>query len=307
MKAALKLCAVLFTSFGVSGADIQITQAPAVGEIGNVVGIVAGIDDYTKYKVAIVIRVFGTYWSKPTFANPSAPLYQGSENIYFDSGFITGGQDFCADRIVVFLVRAEFSIPLVSGGTDIPRELQAAALAVDEWDRAGGGSSSFEWSGHTWEHKITGDCVWGPGPNHFSKDSAWVDAQGRLHLVVRFVNGKWRCGEIILRESLGYGRYSFHISSDLRSMPTNIVFGAFIYDVNTGYEMDIEHNNGPVIGKPFPWQYVVQPWQNPGNRHRFDEEHATNVLVHTFAWLPGTVQFSTFDGPPQYTGKYNGK
>jgi hypothetical protein len=219
---------------------------------------VTGVDP-TQYKIAIIIEVFGTFWSKPTFARPFTSVRPAGPMLgNFSENFITGGQDVCAERIFLFLVPIDAEIPLVGNGGGIPPELRRIAVATSVANRIGE-NETFLWSGHEWITKDTGECIWGPGPNYFSKDSAWVDPQGILDLSIRFVNGHWRCGEIFLTRSLGYGTYTFYLASDVSGLPDKIVFSGFIYNDSTGEEADVEFSNGDVVRPQWPWQYVKQP------------------------------------------------
>jgi hypothetical protein len=71
-----------------------------------------------------------------------------------------------------------------------------------------------------------------PGPNHFSDShgSVWVDEQGALHLKIRKINGVWHSAEVILAESLGYGKYVTWTTSRVDLIDRNAVFGIFTYD-----------------------------------------------------------------------------
>jgi hypothetical protein len=88
-------------------------------------------------------------------------------------------------------------------------------------------------------------------------------------------------------------------------MPTNldglIVVGFFTYDEDTAEyhrEIDIEFNNGAVVGSDAPWQYVVQPYSFYGQRFRFSFPTNSWGSTHSFLWAPGVTHFDSFYAPP---------
>src|SRR4051794_19875756 len=72
------------------------------------------------------------------------------------------------------------------------------------------GPRIVRFSSYDWEVKTPGDdLAVGPGPNVFSDSDAnvSVDSSGALHLRILRNGTVWRCAEVILTRSLGYGRY----------------------------------------------------------------------------------------------------
>src|SRR5436305_806293 len=80
--------------------------------------------------------------------------------------------------------------------------LVAASYSTGAWGQTNGRTISF--SGYTWAVKASTGRV-GPGPNYFSDstNNVWVDTQGRLHLKITKVGGRWNCAEVINQQSLG--------------------------------------------------------------------------------------------------------
>jgi hypothetical protein len=291
-KFAIALLAIVSVSARIP--TINPTSYPPLGEPGRIGGNVVGID-HTKFRIALIVDVFGSLWSKPTAATPWIPINSDGT---FDGRFITGGQDQCAQRILLFAVPIDKEIPLVLGGASVPQGLIDMSIATAVVDRRPEGHR-FKWSGIDWIKKDTGDCIWGPGPNRFAAENAFVDGDGKLHLIIRNINGVWVCSEIISEQSLGYGSYRFYIDSDLNNLPPQIVAGFFTYDDNAEYshrEIDVEYSNGPVVGSDAPWQYVVQPWNVPGRRVRFVAPPNFVKSTHTFLWTPGFVSFTSHVG-----------
>ena len=144
----------------------------------------------------------------------------------------------------------------------------------------------------------------GPGPNRFSEaeEDVWVDASGRLHLKIVERDGVWYCTEIVLKDSLGYGTYVFTVETRVDQLDPNIVLGAFLWDANApehhyreidfefGRWKDSENQNA---------QYVIQPWDAPGNRYRFDIEYSepTEPTTHVMTWASDRIDFQSYFGP----------
>ena len=127
---------------------------------------------------------------------------------------------------------------------------------------------TLQFSGYEWAIKA-GDLL-GPGPNNFSAstDNVWVDDEDRLHLKITHRDGTWYCAEVYRMESLGYGTYTFYLSSYVDLLDKNVVGSPFLYQ-DDEHELDIEFSRWGVEEGPNA-QFVVQPWDVPGHREQFD-------------------------------------
>jgi hypothetical protein len=159
---------------------------------------------------------------------------------------------------------------------------------------------TIEFSGYTWNVKASEDTV-GPGPNYFSdsEEDVWVDESGQLHLKIAYRDGRWYATEVFTAAPLGYGTYTFVLASPVDQLDKNVVLGLFTWDDTAPQynyrEIDIELSRwGDSTAENA--QFVVQPWDRAGNRHRFNmslqEEHST----HRFEWRTDNVHFSSFQG-----------
>jgi hypothetical protein len=157
----------------------------------------------------------------------------------------------------------------------------------------------IDFSGHRWVVKTSAAPV-GPGPNRFSASagSVAVDAAGRLHLAIRRRNGHWRCAEVISEESFGYGTYRFYLGSPVDGLDPSIVLGLFTWSddpAENHREIDAEFTRGPQPdGRDA--QYVIQPYDVPGNLFRFSIPPGVPQSVHSFDWQPGQVSFRSVAG-----------
>ncbi|MCK5822039.1 MAG: hypothetical protein KAH17_09130 [Bacteroidales bacterium] len=167
--------------------------------------------------------------------------------------------------------------------------------------------TSIYWSGLTWDIKGASHKQ-GPGPNFFSanRKSVWVDEQGQLHMTIRRVNGNWICSEVICAEALGYGKYSFQLSSPVDKLDPNAVLGLFTWRTHGGKhnnEIDIEISRWGNPASPNA-QYVVQPYSIPGNMYRFRMSQQGGFSTHEFLWMQDAVYFHSFHGHYINIGDY---
>lgn len=149
---------------------------------------------------------------------------------------------------------------------------------------------ALEFSGFQWDIKDGNDSRLGPGPNRFRKENVWVDSDGRLHMFIRRdADGVWSCSEIILRRSIGYGRYTILLDTPVDSFHSQSVLGFFTWSDTLPYnEMDIEIARFRGSGGPNLF-FSVQP-------------NTADVLIggsawsrseHTFIWSQGLVRFAS--------------
>lgn len=126
----------------------------------------------------------------------------------------------------------------------------------------------ISFSGYDWEVRSgTG----GPGPNDWSADNVFVDADG-LHLKISNSGSTWSCAEVTLTQRLGFGVYEFQLTGRPDLFDRNVVLGLFNYppaDVGPDgtNEIDIE----------------FAQWGQAGNRNRL------NWTVYPPALGPGTT------------------
>ncbi|MRG95019.1 glycoside hydrolase family 16 protein [Polyangium spumosum] len=153
-----------------------------------------------------------------------------------------------------------------------------------------GDARALEFSGYEWDLKDSGSSRVGPGPNTFEASNVSVDAQGRLHMLIRRIGGVWTCSEIIMRESIGYGTYRMVLGTPLDNFHSQSVLGFFTWDdaAEPLYnEMDIEIAEFGNTGNNL--FHTVQPTTRSFNLGG----SAWSRSEHTFVWSPGRVDFSS--------------
>jgi hypothetical protein len=160
-----------------------------------------------------------------------------------------------------------------------------AALTSVVTPESGATTRTIRWSGYRWEIKASTGRV-GPGPNYFSAASVRVDARGRLHLGITKAQRRWYSAEIGLDHALGYGTYTWKLASRVDQLDPNAVLGLFTYDDTSPAfahrEIDIEASRWGVPDAATNAQFVVQPWDRPGNLRR----------IRLGSKLPATLSFT---------------
>ncbi len=252
------------------------------------------------YKIAVYILVGGGWWTKPYWASPWTEV---KEDGNFSCLITTGGQDQLATKIAAFLVPKEYELPeeelLRSGEQTLPEKLEEDAVDKTIIDRSPK-LREIEFSGYTWLVKNSSDWEVGPGPNYFSDsdENIRVDDQGQLHLKITNRDGKWYCAEVISKRSFGYGKYIFYLASRVDQLDKNVVLGLFTWDdtcPGNHREIDIEFARWGAEEAENA-QYVVQPWDHPENRHRFNIQLSENYSTCSFDWDSESILFQSLYG-----------
>lgn len=171
----------------------------------------------------------------------------------------------------------------------------SAALAVSALVFPVNEANAFPWSGFEWTLKDSGDNAVGPGPNVFSGDNVFVDAQNRLHMLIEDEDGDgvWRSSEIISTRTVGYGTYTMTLETPIRSFHNQAVLGFFTWS-NQGdnSELDVEVARFQGTGPNAPrLVHAVQPRTS----HYPIPTTWTGASFHQLVW---TRQRATFTSRP---------
>jgi len=272
---------------------IEFTYIPPYGSSDNLVGCVKNVNPQD-YKIAVFIFVEGAgWWTKPYFSHPLTSIQSDST---WTCDITTGGSDIYATEICAFLIPNGIDPPLVSGNTALPEALYSISVVHICTIRT---SREISFSGYEWWVKASAEPV-GPGPNYFSdsQENVWVDEEGKLHLKIEERDGKWHCGEVILKESFTYGRYVFQITGTVGQLDPNVVLGLFTWDNSPEEhhrEIDIEFSRWGVELADNA-QYVIQPWDQHGNRYRWMMPELIERSTHSFEWGQNSIDFLSLRG-----------
>lgn len=194
------------------------------------------------------------------------------------------------DQVVVLLVDDNYVLP-PDASIDYHPSTDPGVLAWAEIPA----SRRIEFSDHTWWVKHSEPHTTGPGPCVFSsgEDSVHVDDLGHLHLRITQQNDNWRCAEVVHDGPLGFGTYTFRISTTM-NLDINEVFSGFIFESLTR-EIDIEFSRSLSCSSPENAQYVVQPYANPGNL-RCLEIPLVESSSHRIEWYQDRIVFWSWEG-----------
>ena len=140
--------------------SIQITTLSAYGSSDGIAGKVTGVNSGS-YVVATYIDVFGGWWTKPYWDQPTVGINQDGT---FSVNTVTGGYDNEATAYMVFLVPASYSPPSAGGG-GIPGDIYSHALAYAYADRPVGFPGSVNNNTLTVIKSITVTRSWSSSTN----------------------------------------------------------------------------------------------------------------------------------------------
>lgn len=263
------------------------------------------------YKIAVFIYV-SSWWTKPYF-DESLRLTPISANGTWICDITTGGSDQTATRIAAYLLPTGYMPPIVSGYANLPAEISQHAVASLEVTRTDPVAARvIDFSGLKWTVKRSETPVGPPDVGNYFSESiqdVWVDSDGRLHLRISNHDGRWYCSEVVCNNSFGYGTYRFILDSDPAAIDKNAVLGMFTWDdtAPSPYrEIDIEFSRWGTVGDPNS-QYVLQPWDQPNHRYRFNLAPQSGASTHSLTWRSSSIAFTSTSGNTQlaawtYTG-----
>ena len=225
----------------------------------------------------------GTWWVQPLADEPYTRIRP--EATWTNSTHV--GTDYAA-----LLVEPGYrpaattdTLPAPGGGVLAVAVAKGSAASV---------SKMLSFSGYEWRIREAPSAR--GGRNEYDASNAWTDSRGALHLRISKVSDDWRCAEITLTRSFGYGTYSF-VVRDTSQLEAATMFSVFTWDY-AGTDQNQREMDFEVMG----WgdtasenaQYVVQPLYLPENTSRF--RLPSGAFTHSFRWEAGRVSFRTVRG-----------
>ena len=282
-------------------AHIAVDHAPLHCTFDDLLGHVIDVDPQA-YGIAGFIRVGLGWWNKPTW-NDDVTMIQEDGTWQIDVS--TGGADHTTDRFALFLVPLSYDPPDLAGAAELPQELYENSVDELIVSRRPKLRKIF-FSGYEWTVKTSCGMEVGPGDNVFSDapQDLWIDPLGRLHMTIHQRGGQWVCSEVYMTVN-GRGEVRFFMEGRIDLIDENVVIGLFTWDTDAPYqhyrEIDIEISRWGVPGDDNA-QFVVQPWDVAGNRHRFPIELDETGSTHVFRWAADMIEFQTSrcqDYPPE--------
>jgi len=195
--------------------------------------------------------------------------------------------------MIILTLLAIFIAPLLAQGRGVVRtelrELSEGQRTIDSNKRM------IEFAG--WQWFVKSGCGLGPGPNCWSdsEESVWVDDREQLHLKIRKIGDTWHAAEVYTVACTQYGMHRFFMDGPLDNLDKNVVAAPFLYK-DDFTEIDIEFAKWGEENPPTNAQYVVQPWDNPGNQETFSMPLTGTLSTHYIDWSASSIQFKSIQG-----------
>ncbi len=187
--------------------------------------------------------------------------------------------------------------------TIILKLMIACLMILPGWEQnkpdcrnAADGNRLISFSGYNWLVDDSGMALKNPGGNFFSSsvENVRIDMSGRLRLSITSRDDRWYCAGVSLPESLGYGRYIFHLATRPSMLDRNVVGGLFLYQDDRN-EIDIELARwGEEVNSNS--HFVIQPSVHAGNICSFDADFRGRRSTWVIDWSADRVYFSAYRG-----------
>jgi len=270
---------------------ISIETIPAFGTLGDLSGRAAGVQ-FDSVKVLTYIFLPDLGWYQRPGCGSAARLDSLGN---WSSDITTGPIDERATKVAAYLVPVGFQPDCVQAAESVPFPVERIAQAKEVYERPDPAPPTIQFGGLDWVVKSSRIPVY-PGPktpNFFLDDSrnVFVDPQGRLHLRITRCGDAWCSSEVYTRDRVGYGSYRIQVDSPLSSFDPNLVLGMFTWSEDAAFahrELDIEFSRWGQASDRNSAQFVVQPYDLPGNLLRFPI-NTPEPTSHTIQWSRGSV------------------
>jgi hypothetical protein len=125
----------------------------------------------------------------------------------------------------------------------------------------------------------------------------FLDSQGYLHLKLVRINGEWHSAEVYTAKKVGFGTYTLTFVVPPGMQPCQ-VFGAYTWTEAETNSRELDAVEVSRFCDPQTQgnsQVVVQPFDLPGNRKRFDLP-AGVAVTQVMKWDESGVAFQSFAG-----------
>jgi hypothetical protein len=263
-----------FTTIPQAEAGGPATLAPVAGRVSGA---------RPNQRVVVFARSGGVWWVQPFRSRPFTDVERDSTW----KNSIHLGTEYAA-----LLVDADFRPP---GTTESLPERGSGVAAVTRVAGSGAfmppAARTLAFSGYDWE--VRQQASDRHGLNDYDARNAWVDGDGRLHLLLTQRDGHWTSADVWMTRSLGYGTYSFELG-DTSPLDPAAAFSMYTWDAlgaDQNYrEMSIDVSRWGDPGN-LNGQYVMQPETVPANVFRF--AIPAGPATHSFRWEPGRISFKT--------------
>ncbi|CAF3701815.1 unnamed protein product [Rotaria sp. Silwood1] len=171
--------------------------------------------------------------------------------------------------------------------------------------------NTFHWAGYEWISSTLQNSA--PGPNNYDSNNVWVDADNKLHLIIRYSNitGRWTCAELGTKVKFGFGTFRWYLEGAIDKFDPNVVLGLFTYGgVDYINEIDIELTKwgAPSSKAPNLWYTVYPstlgidpersnkgtPIQGPYTTHQFTWTSSYVALQSQYGFINSSTENITY-------------
>jgi len=272
---------------------ITLTQIPTAGKGGRIeMETISGrVSGFRSGQRIVLYAKTDVWWVQPEAFEPYTVIHPDGTW----SNSIHLGSEYAA-----LLVNATYNpphttpqLPQVGGGVVAMVVAQGSPVKADapvvEQEKG------IRFSGYKWiVRSIRG--AHGGRSHVYDPSNVHVDEQGTLHLKITRFADEWKCSEVYLDRSLGYGTYSFQVE-DVSHLEPAAELSLFTWSelgVNQDHhEMDINiSQKGDPATKNA--EYVIQPYYLPMNTLRF--QAPAGPVTYTFDWQPNGISFVSWKG-----------
>jgi hypothetical protein len=160
--------------------------------------------------------------------------------------------------------------------------------------------SRLNFSGYSWFTRSSTEPE-GPLENIFGGNSGTVTLNPDKSLTLRILDrgDKRLAAEVWSLKKFGYGTYIFRLRESPAELDKGLVLGLFTYSpdpASNHSEIDLEFSAWGSRSKPVQGQYVMQPYDVPGNMVFFDISRVKGPASYSFTWTPQRVEFLSWLG-----------
>ena len=269
-------------------ATIEFTKVPPVGEGGaEAVTDIAGRVSRARADEKIVLFAkTDRWWIQPGPDQPFTTIQRDStwsNSIHF-------GTEYAA-----LLVEPSYHPPPTTAFLPVTGGAVQAVAVVKGLPGPPPVVKTIHFSGYDW--KVRSASSDRGGANQlYDPANAWTDESGALHFRIAMKSGKWRCAEVNLTQSLGYGTYRFVVRE------SSILEPAAVLSMFTWDETSPEQNHREFGVEIARWgdpanrnaQFYVEPYYVPANVARFVTR--SGRITYSARWRPDDLSFRAVRG-----------
>ncbi len=190
---------------------------------------------------------------------------------------------------------------------DIPEQVTVTDMTLKAGTLSVPGASTLNFSGYTWN--VRTGIAQAPGPNNWSRNNAWVDSEGKLHLKITYnsTDSRWECAEVSTVRTLGFGKYEWTVEGKIDQLNQDVVLGMFNYlsaskaKTKKAGEIDIEFSKWGIPTLAKSGSFTVWPPNNTkitnwSTSFAITSANTTTSTRHSFTWRSNSVSFQSLDG-----------